>query len=479
MLNRKPTDRQRGETLIEVLLAFAILGIALVTVMRTMDGGLSSMFVSGQRSQVEAQMRGQLAVLQAAHQKAVTSTDQSTADWTEIINAVASTTSDREADVNADGCTYTSNKNRLYFTTDTTGTWTGDVATKTGGTMVPDSVTPGPDGSTLWIEAQHVPQGTSDEFARGYYDFYIKSCWMGANNTPQQAKMITRFYDLAPTSETPDYNDFTFIAGPAASAPCSNVSGANGRISYTITNGNSFDLGTVRISINGANVRDHTVTANGTANGIVSDTAPAGYPVGSYTVRATVLATGEFKEVSPVRIEVCPPSPITVLGSNHGGNCRPLANLEGDERPLGATAPSAPFLSNPPPHPYPCRTSPAPFNTVFACVNYDVQYNPNVVVGGRYRMILRYFDANCGDASNENLSVLGYNYRIEVYVNGVRDSSMSLVPGAPILTYPHTFTNPLPAGAQIGLRWWNNRFIDPGMRDPDFVIQNFTLEYLP
>jgi type II secretory pathway pseudopilin PulG len=476
VLSRKATDLQRGETLIEVLLAFAILGIALVTVMRTMDGGLSSMFVSGQRSQVEAQMRGQLAVLQAAHQKAVTSTDQSTADWTEIINAVATSAADREEDVTADGCTYSPNKNRLYFTTDTTGTWTGDVATKTGGTMVPNSVTPGPDGSTLWIEAQHVPQGTSDEFARGYYDFYIKSCWMGANSTPQQAKMITRFYDLAPTSATPDYNDYDFVAGPASSAPCSNTPGANGRISYTVTNNNSFGLGDISISVNGGPSSPPVdLAANSSVNGTVS----AGFPVGTHTVRVTFLDSNAYRE-TPVTIDPCPPLPITVLGSSHTG-CRPLYDREGDERVAGATAPSYSFMSNAGPYMYPCQTFSAPYNTVFACVNYDVRYNSGVAVAGRYRMTLRYLDANCGDASNEDLSAaIGrYTYRVEVFVNGAYDSSMYLSPGAPVLTYTHNFANPLPANAQIGLRWWNNRFIDPGTRDPDLVIQNFTLVYQP
>lgn len=462
MLMHSKTARQRGETLIELLLAFAILSLALVTVMRTMNGGLDSMFVNGQRSQVEAQMRGQLAVLQAAHQQAVK--DPSAADWAEITSKIATSAASREQDVTADGCTYTANKNRLSFPTSDASSWTSEVDTKSGGAMSPVFETPAPDGTSMWIEAKHKPK---DETAmtRGYYDFYIKSCWQGGGGVVQEAKMVTRLYDVEATTATPLYNNLILTANDDN---CS--SGSNGRITYRIRNNNTYPFGDVRITITGGFNRVHSNVGPGAD--IIAST-PSNYAAGNYMVRATIVSSpGDFVEV-PVTVLLCPPPPINIAGSSHTG-CAPLFDREFDERIVGR--PGYGFMSNPGPYMYPCQTFPA-FGTTYACVNYDARYAPSITRSGSYRLTLTYFDANCGDASNETMNVSGYNYRVEVYVNGVHDGSMSLAPGAPMLTSAYNFSQQLNPGDTIGLRWWNNRFIDPGSRDPDFVIRNILLEW--
>lgn len=447
---------QRGETLIELLLAFAILSLALVTVMRTMNGGFGSLFVSGQRSQVESQMRGQLAILQSAHQQAVANpSGTEAANWNAI---VASIGADPLKAVDADGCAYTSQKNRLYFAAGSGTSWTGTVGVRSTGALTTSTETPTPNGNTLWIEARHTPK---KDFARGYYDFYIKSCWDGDGSVRQQAKMVTRFYDLdAPAA--PAYDNMSFVA---SSTGCANSTPAsNPKISYVLSNPNNYPMGNVSVYVNSVLLNTHQLNSSQTIN----YTTPAGYGGGQYDLTAVLDATGAVV-ARQVTIPLCP---IDIRGSEYNaGQCRPLYDYEGQEwnpRPTYA------FLSNPGPYSYPCQTFPS-YGTVYTCVNYDVNYPSRVTVAGAYRMTLSYLDANCGDASNETMNVTGYYYRVDVYRNSIYAGTMSLSPGAPILdaTFNFPVLNP---GDTIGFRWSNNRFINPGMRDPDLVIYNIRLE---
>lgn len=465
MLMQSKTARERGETLIELLLAFAILSMALVTVMRTMNGGLDSLFVNGQRSQVEAQMRGQLAVLQAAHQQAIK--DPSAADWAEITSKIADTVTSQEQSVDANGCSYTANKNRLFFPTNDATSWTSEVDTKSGGAVAPIGETPVPDGTSMWIEAKHTPKDETT-FTRGFYDFYIKSCWQGGGDVEQEAKMVTRLYDIQATTAKPLYNNLILNAYPIA---CAN--GSSGKMGYSIKNENSYPFGEITVTINPGN-RSYSYPNLAPGSTITNDT-PAGFPAGDYTVRATVVSTGDFKEVVPVRVLVCPPAPITIPGSNHTA-CAPLFDLERDERVV--SRPTYGFLSNSGPYPYPCMISTSGGNSsVYACVNYDARYSPGVTLTGSYKMTLRYFDAKCDSGDDDNIQSFGYTYRVDIFKNGNYLDTMILSPGDPIMSSTYTFST-LSPGDNIGIRWWNNRFIGPSQqRDPDFLITSIRLEW--
>ncbi|NCU30250.1 prepilin-type N-terminal cleavage/methylation domain-containing protein [Candidatus Saccharibacteria bacterium] len=57
-------DRQRGDTLIEVMLAITIAAVVVVMIMTLMNAGLSSLQNSIERSQVRSSMQGQISALQ-------------------------------------------------------------------------------------------------------------------------------------------------------------------------------------------------------------------------------------------------------------------------------------------------------------------------------------------------------------------------------------------------------------------------------
>jgi hypothetical protein len=147
-----------------------------------------------QQSQINAIMQSQQALLQAAHDEKAEHSDAT--HWDAII-AAASTDP-----VNADGCTYSANKKRLYFPMSGSDWLT--VATKDTG-INPVAVTPNSsetptdaDGDAVWIEAQYTaPDLTAKR--RGYYDFYVKACWQdGSGSVPRQLKTVLRLYDLQP-----------------------------------------------------------------------------------------------------------------------------------------------------------------------------------------------------------------------------------------------------------------------------------------
>lgn len=200
----KRKKRQAGDTLVEVLLAFSIFGAAATTITRTMNQGYSQMFVSGQQSQVQAQMRGQMAIIQAAHDAEIK--DPNSTVWDDgIVRMIADTDADRQAGVSADGCTYSLNKNRLYFTTPASSAWTQaqfvPKVTDTAHQAVTSStVTPKPDGVSIWTEAKYTPPNLVTH-SRGYYDFYEKGCWSDGGIN-RQLKTVLRLYDtVAPAGE--------------------------------------------------------------------------------------------------------------------------------------------------------------------------------------------------------------------------------------------------------------------------------------
>ncbi len=179
LVNQKRT--QGGETLVEVLLAFAVFSLAFIVIMRTMDLGTAKILVSNERSQTQAIVNGQIALLRAAHDKAARGT---MADWTAITsyaNTSAATT---------DGCTPSTGYSRFGFTANDAAAqaWT-QPQTLTGSINAPTEGAPSV-GSGVWIEAKKVvPAGS-----KTYYDFFVKACWYNKNQ--QQLKTVVRLYEI-------------------------------------------------------------------------------------------------------------------------------------------------------------------------------------------------------------------------------------------------------------------------------------------
>lgn len=176
-------NSERGDTLVEVLVAIALLGVVIAAAMRMMTVGQAAILNNVERTQVQSQMTSQLNMIRYARDEYFRAERQPMSpgarDWMGIMNYVSPEL------INPDGCSQA----REGFWLDTArfdGAAEDQVAVRPYGQSVPETVaTPG-DG--LWVEARR--QGNEN-----YVDFVIKSCWSTSNsNGQQEAKTAMRLY---------------------------------------------------------------------------------------------------------------------------------------------------------------------------------------------------------------------------------------------------------------------------------------------
>lgn len=178
---------QRGDTLVEVLLAFTVFGLVATLALRTMNSGFTQLLVSTQRSETQALINGQVALLRAAHDKAIAG---DVGHWNNIkIIAGANSTMP-----NASGCATTNSFGKFYFdTTDGSAQdWMAPQSLTTGYTPSRPSESHPVPGNSMWIEATKVTPTTLN--SKPYYDFYVKACW--STGGVQELKTVVRLYEI-------------------------------------------------------------------------------------------------------------------------------------------------------------------------------------------------------------------------------------------------------------------------------------------
>lgn len=191
MLGRaQAKEGQRGDTIIEVLFAMTILAMVVTITINLMNNGFASMMSSMDRTNVQAIMNGQAALLRASRDKAV---EGDTAGWNAIKNSVTAPPLGYSniGTPAVSGCTPAGK--RFYFDPGAAEPWepvdrTGSPTKRAGTYPVA--------GDGIWIEAYKIdPDGVGTQ--PNYYDFYIKSCWRGyGSNIDQEAKVIVRLYEI-------------------------------------------------------------------------------------------------------------------------------------------------------------------------------------------------------------------------------------------------------------------------------------------
>lgn len=172
---------QRGDTLVEVLMAIVLISVVIVGAMTMMSRGLSAAQVAMEHSQVRLSVNGQIEMLRFARDSYLLSpTSASGVQWQAIISAS-----------NANAITYDA-------TCNVTGSKQGFYLTKSGSQVNRNTYTPNTPavvstpGSGLWIESVLSPVGTSPAYA----DFVIRACWQGSGGAAQQRTVTAvRLYD--------------------------------------------------------------------------------------------------------------------------------------------------------------------------------------------------------------------------------------------------------------------------------------------
>ncbi len=188
---------ERGDSLIEVLLAMTVLSIIAVGSIVVMNRGNSIIQSSLERTEVRAQINTQIELLQYIH-------DRNPVEWNKIIGYGASN------DGNATKTPVDSNNkcatttNSFYIATNTNLSFKGLNAPSkpapTAAQLTSNSKDPGMKDPGIWIDAAYYPAGTGSGTSgapQGYTDFYIKACWLPTGtsmNKTSSSITIVRIY---------------------------------------------------------------------------------------------------------------------------------------------------------------------------------------------------------------------------------------------------------------------------------------------
>jgi len=179
-------NTQRGDTLVEVLIATAILGAGIVGGLTIMNFGYAVANNAVERTQVEATMNSQLAFMRYARDAYVRAgqqpTDTASQLWVAIMGRVTTAASSQAV------CNGTAPQpvNGFYIN-DNLATLSSASVVAYSGAAASGLAAP---GSGMWIEGRQASGGSVK-----YVDFYVKACWQAIGNNPQQeARTVLRLY---------------------------------------------------------------------------------------------------------------------------------------------------------------------------------------------------------------------------------------------------------------------------------------------
>lgn len=181
-------SRERGDTVIEVLLAIAVLSTAAVGVFAIMNRSTAYAYGVLERTETRARVSQQLELTAYFRDRYVDTslkglpTDTYPANvWADIKLRAAST-----APNSTDPASCQPNPNSFYIAENPDGTY--QVASYS---VVVPQTTPRA-GSGLWVEAARSPAGVSV----AYVDVYVKSCWQSIGGNQQETiSSVVRLYD--------------------------------------------------------------------------------------------------------------------------------------------------------------------------------------------------------------------------------------------------------------------------------------------
>lgn len=173
--------KQRGDTLVEVLMSIVILSIAIVGAISLMIRGLQAEQIALEHSETRLEINSQLEYLKyLRNQFTVNSSSANAQVWLDIINNSNTTPTDYS------GCEVTSEKAGTAFYLNNVD---GDIAYQLFdiNNRPPTYATA---GAGLWIEAT-----PSTGVTPAYVDFVVHACWVASGGVQQQTVTAERLYD--------------------------------------------------------------------------------------------------------------------------------------------------------------------------------------------------------------------------------------------------------------------------------------------
>lgn len=180
-------EPERGDTLIEVLVAIAALATVITLFYSIMQSSFSQGQIALERSVTQARMNGQAAMLREAQNRYLTAQAAAARKtWTDILSSV---NDGRPLSSDEEACSANTTRKKFFLATNSSTS----VASDYGGTLKADGSYPVP-GSGMWIEGYKVASPTGG--GRAFYAFYLKSCWTSSFGGQDQAmRTIVRLYE--------------------------------------------------------------------------------------------------------------------------------------------------------------------------------------------------------------------------------------------------------------------------------------------
>lgn len=173
--------RQRGDTLVEVLMSIVVLSIVIVGAITMMTRGLGASLVATEHTQSRLQMSQQTELLHYLRDNYIQDkTSPLAAAWVNVIANYSNTNASQYA-----GCTVSPGKNAFYLDQADPA----NMVKPYNASIVPP--TSAVAGQGLWVEATN-----SSGAAPAYTEFQIRACWSGPGSSGQQQTITTvRLYD--------------------------------------------------------------------------------------------------------------------------------------------------------------------------------------------------------------------------------------------------------------------------------------------
>ncbi|MCL2174286.1 prepilin-type N-terminal cleavage/methylation domain-containing protein, partial [Candidatus Saccharibacteria bacterium] len=195
---------QRGDTLVEVLIALTVLGVIIVGVMATMTRSMVSVLNSAERTASRADINTQTDLLNYVYRN-----DKTT--WYQIMSLAYTGNPDGSAPTNVtDTCTLNpggdsniGTPGSFYIEPEFDGDSVSGVTLIDNLTEIDNGINEvqrAIPGQGMWIDAVYYEQNHSTN-ERSYVDFYIKACWVRLGQTSPEANSrsvtVTRIYDYS------------------------------------------------------------------------------------------------------------------------------------------------------------------------------------------------------------------------------------------------------------------------------------------
>jgi prepilin-type N-terminal cleavage/methylation domain-containing protein len=181
-------SNQRGDTLVEVLMAIVVLSIVIVGAITMMSRGLKASQIAVEHTQVRMQINSQLEMLRYLRDSYITDPSSTPAQrWTSLFGGTptfASTTNSNYSDTT---CTVTASKTGFYLTQ------SGANVTINQFNPATQPATHALPGQGLWMEITR-----SSGISPAYVDILVRACWSGiGDSADQQSVTAIRLYDPA------------------------------------------------------------------------------------------------------------------------------------------------------------------------------------------------------------------------------------------------------------------------------------------